>query len=476
MDRLELEEQARTVFTRLLSADFTTVVYKESREDWRKAQIVVSTVQSLLFNDKYRSLFSPTDFDLVISDEAHRSISGEARGVFEFFTGYKLGLTATPKDYLHGASNAADPREYERRAMLDTYRTFGCENREPTFRYSLLDGVRDGVLVNPTVVDARTHITTKMLSDGGFVVSFTDEETGEETEQSYGLREYERRFFSEATNRVFCMTFLNNALPDPISGETGKSIVFAVSQNHAARLTQILNEIADVMFPGSYQSDFAVQVTSLVSGAQEYTRQFANNNLRGSANVMPAYKTSKARVCVTVGMMTTGYDCPDLLNLASDAPRLLAHGVRPDQGTRNTAPQLRTGIHRRNARRWRPSEEDRVQAVRLLRRLRSTSRPTSTTTRSWNFPRCKGRATAQTLTETITSDTAMNTWARTRSTLLLEAQVGASGMKVDRNKELFNDETTLSVQSAINRDKLLEEQCAQFKSKNTRPTTLPACR
>ena len=79
VDRLELEEQARKVFTALLSADYQTVIYKENRDAWRSAEIVVTTVQSLLFNNKYQTLFSPTDFDLVISDEAHRSISGNAR-------------------------------------------------------------------------------------------------------------------------------------------------------------------------------------------------------------------------------------------------------------------------------------------------------------------------------------------------------------------------------------------------------------
>jgi type I restriction enzyme R subunit len=70
------------------------VIYKENRDDWRRAEIVVTTVQSLLFNNKYQRLFSPTDFDLVISDEAHRSIGGNARAVFDYFIGYKLGLTA----------------------------------------------------------------------------------------------------------------------------------------------------------------------------------------------------------------------------------------------------------------------------------------------------------------------------------------------------------------------------------------------
>jgi type I restriction enzyme R subunit len=321
VDRLELEDQAKKAFASLLSADFHTVVYKENRDDWMRAEIVVTTVQSLLFNNKYQRLFSPTDFDLVISDEAHRSIGGNARAVFEFFVGYKLGLTATPRDYLHrfNHANAGDPREVERRLLLDTYRTFGCESGQPTFRYTLLDGVRDGYLISPTVVDARTEITTELLSEKGFVVAFTDD-TGEDQQEAFKQREFEKRFFSDATNHLLCKTFLENALRDPISGEIGKAIVFAVSQNHAARLAQIFNEIANRMYPGRYQSDFAVQVTSSVPDAQQFALNFTNNKLLGSGNFIPAYKTSKARVCVTVGMMTTGYDCPDILNLGLFRP------------------------------------------------------------------------------------------------------------------------------------------------------------
>ncbi|NLF51978.1 MAG: DEAD/DEAH box helicase family protein [Leptolinea sp.] len=323
VDRLELEDQAKKAFTGLLSADFQTVVYKENRDDWRRAEIVVTTVQSLLFNNKYQNLFSPTDFDLVISDEAHRSIGGNARAVFNYFIGYKLGLTATPRDYLKhfdGTNgHSRDPREAERRLLLDTYRTFGCENSQPTFRYSLLDGVKEGYLINPTVVDARTEITTGLLSEEGFVVEFKDDE-GEDKQETFKQREFEKRFFADATNQLFCKTFLENAYRDPISGEIGKSIIFAVSQNHAAKLTQMLNQMADRMFPGKYQSDFAVQVTSQIPDAQQFTINFANNNLLGSANFLPDYKTSKARVCVTVGMMTTGYDCTDILNLGLFRP------------------------------------------------------------------------------------------------------------------------------------------------------------
>ena len=323
VDRLELEDQAKKAFGLLLKNDFKSIIYKENRSDWRKAEIVVTTVQSLLYNNKYQKLFSPTDFDMVISDEAHRSIGGNARAVFEYFIGYKLGLTATPKDYIKkfdkSKPTTKDPREYERRLLLDTYRTFGCEDAQPTFRYSLLDGVKDGFLINPIVVDARTEITTQLLSENGLVVEVIDK-NGDTQEQTYKQRQFEKKFFSEVTNKVFCKTFLENALRDPVSTEIGKSIVFAVSQNHAAKLTQILNVMADQMYPGKYNSDFAVQVTSHISEAQQYTINFTNNNLLGSANFMELYKTSKVRICVTVGMMTTGYDCPDLLNLCLMRP------------------------------------------------------------------------------------------------------------------------------------------------------------
>ena len=323
VDRLELEDQAQKAFNTILKNDYKSVIYKENRDEWRGAEVVVTTVQSLLFNNKYQRLFSPTDFDLVISDEAHRSIGGNARAVFDYFIGYKLGLTATPRDYLKkfnkAKSSTRDPREYERRMLLDTYRTFGCEDGQPTFRYSLLDGVRDRFLINPTVVDARSEVTTQLLSEQGYVVEIKDDQGGDQKE-AFKQRAFEKRFFSEPTNQLFCKTFLEHALRDPISGEIGKSIIFAVSQHHAAKLTQILNVMADIMFPNKYQSDFAVQVTSQITDAQQFTINFTNNKLLGSANFLPTYKTSKARICVTVGMMTTGYDCPDLLNLGLFRP------------------------------------------------------------------------------------------------------------------------------------------------------------
>ncbi|MEQ8518604.1 MAG: DEAD/DEAH box helicase family protein [Cytophagales bacterium] len=322
VDRLELEDQAWKAFTQYLKPDYSTFIYKEHKSDWHKADIVVTTIQSLMFNDKYRYDFSPTEFDLLISDESHRSISGNARAVFEYFHGYKLGLTATPRDYLKGVDpekvKENDPREIERRMLRDTYSTFGCEGGDPTFRYSLLDGVKDGYLINPKVLDARTEITTQLLSDEGYAVVVPTEE-GEETE-TFVSRDFEKKFFSEKTNNVFCQTFLENALRDPITNEIGKTIIFAVSQNHARKLTEMINEFAEQLFPNKYNSDFAVQVTSQVGDAQQMTINFTNNNLSGKTTWLEGYKSCKTRVCVTVGMMTTGYDCPDLLNICMMRP------------------------------------------------------------------------------------------------------------------------------------------------------------
>ena len=318
VDRLELEDQAYKNFKKYLSNDFKTVIFKENKDDWKKADIVVSTIQTFMRFNKYKDLFSPTDFDLVISDEAHRSIGGNSRAVFEFFLGYKLGLTATPKDYLKHVNMDKllqnDPRKLERRELLDTYKTFGCEHGEPTYRYSLIDGVNEGFLINPVVADGRTDITTDLLSKKGYAILVKNEE-GEKEEQRFFHKQFEKKFFSEKTNKSFCKAFIENALKDGLSGEIGKSIIFCVSQTHAAKIVNILNDFAMKAFPNKYNSDFAVQVSSDVEGAQQMTINFANNNLLGRTKFLEGYKSSRARVCVTVGMMTTGYDCQDILNI-----------------------------------------------------------------------------------------------------------------------------------------------------------------
>ena len=320
VDRLELETQAWKAFVRLLKNDFRTVIYKENRDDWRKAEIVVSTVQSLQFNNKYRRLFSPTDFDLLISDEAHRSIGGNSRAVFEYFIGYKLGLTATPKDYLKKIDPARiserDPREWERRQLLDTYKTFGCESGEPTFRYSLIDGVREDYLTQSGCCgrpDGNHHgiaCRRRLLRHAGE----RRRRIGRADLFRQGLRE-------EVLLRRDQPRFLRNLPEERPSRSTERGdrqdhhLLRAAGPRDAHR-SEALNEMAArtlsrqvqlrLCRPGDIQS---------LQDAQQMAVNFANNNLNGHTRFLDGYISSKTRVCVTVGMMTTGYDCEDLLNI-----------------------------------------------------------------------------------------------------------------------------------------------------------------
>lgn len=333
VDRIELEGQALKSFNKCFQNGeiFITQIFKADREGWSKADILISTVQTLCKNDKYYKLFSPSDFDLVVVDEAHRCISGVARQLFEYFVGYKIGLTATPKNFFRGVEEQKLKQnnifEYECRTLMDTYITFGCVPGKPTYSFTLVDGVKKKVLVNPFNIDARTKLTVKMLSQKGFKMNIpTDDEKEAEKqiEATFKGRHFERKLFSEPTNISLCRTFMDNAKRDPISNEIGKTIVFCVSQNHAGKITNILNKLADEYFPNKYNSDFAEQVTSQVDDPQEKTTQFndESNNLGGYSKWLSGYETSKTRVCVTVAMMTTGYDCKDLLNIVLLRPIL----------------------------------------------------------------------------------------------------------------------------------------------------------
>ena len=230
VDRLELEEQAWKNFKKYLNKDYDVEIFKKHKDDWNKNEILVTTTQSLIHQNKFKDIFSPTDFDLVISDEAHRSISGNSRALFEYFQGFKIGLTATPKDYLKNIENLSrnDQRSIDRRTLLDTYKTFGCESGVPTFRYSLLDGIRQNFLVKAKVTKVNTGITAQLLSEEGYSVAGVD----------YSSKDFQKTFFSEETNTSLCEAFFKNAFKDPISSEIGKTIMFCSTQDHSLEITQ----------------------------------------------------------------------------------------------------------------------------------------------------------------------------------------------------------------------------------------------
>ena len=317
VDTIELADQAEQNLKSYLK-DYSICIFKNDKDSALQNEIVIATIQSLATNQNYLRYFSDFDFDLLISDEAHRSISGaKSRVVFEYFKTTKIGLTATPKDFLKGITDdeliTSDPKKIERRLLMDTYRTFGCESGTPTFRFDLHSAVSHDppYLVNPIIFDKRSDKTNQMLLADGWTDTFIDSVTGEEVEESFKIRDFEHKVFSEALNELMCRELLNTAKKDPLTGEIGKTVIYCISQNHASKITRYLNKIADEKWAGKYSARsgaFARQITSGIDESQDLSKKFRNNQL------------GTTRIVTTVRMMTTGYDCPDLLNVVLMKP------------------------------------------------------------------------------------------------------------------------------------------------------------
>lgn len=316
VDRIELADQALQNISGYLK-EYNIGIFKENKEMALQNKVVIATIQSLSYNQNYLKFFSQFDFDVLISDEAHRSIYGNNKVIFEYFEGAKIGLTATPKDFLKGIDTKKladeDPRKLEKRILLSTYETFGCKSGEPTFRFDLKEAVshKPPYLVNPVIYDKRSDKTDQMLSEQGWTDAFIDEQTGQQVEETFKIRQLEKKVFSEGLNHLIVEELIKTAKTDPITGEVGKTIVYCISQRHASKITRLLNEIADKKFPDKYSGHngvFARQITSNIVGSQELTKKYRNNQL------------GNTRFAVTVNMMTTGYDCTDLLNVVFMKP------------------------------------------------------------------------------------------------------------------------------------------------------------
>ena len=299
VDRIELAKQTMEDFNVVLH-EYSPVIYKNARRtgELPGSSVVVATIQSLMVDRRYREEFTPFYFDLVVNDEAHRSIYGDAREVVQFFQGTRIGLTATPKAYLKNIDvdklGAENPKALEARLLRDTYHYFGCEPGNPTFRYDIIEAVKDPegpFLCRPKIIDIRSEITTQSLEDTGWAVRINEQE------ENYKVQDLERRIFTPARNELMCRAFLENAQKAP-DGKMGKSILFAVNQTHATALTKILNDI---------QPESAVTITSRIKDASGIAKDFRDGK-------------RKERIAVSVDMLSTGYNCRDLLNVVLMRP------------------------------------------------------------------------------------------------------------------------------------------------------------
>ena len=300
VDRIELAKQTMEDFNVVLR-EFSPVIFKTARRrpmELLGSSVVVATIQSLMTQRRYRTEFTPFHFDLVINDEAHRSIYGDAREVVQFFQATRIGLTATPKAYLKNVDvdqlSFENPKALEARQLRDTYHYFGCEPGTPTFRYDIIDAVKDPegpFLCLPKIFDVRSDITTQALADKGWAVVINEQE------ENFKIQDLERKIFTPERNKIMCEAFLKHAQRDP-SGKIGKSIVFAVNQTHATMITKILN---------SLQSNLAVTITSRIPDASFIAKDFRDGK-------------RAEQVAVSVDMLSTGYNCRDLLNVVLMRP------------------------------------------------------------------------------------------------------------------------------------------------------------
>jgi type I restriction enzyme R subunit len=300
VDRIELAKQTMEEFAVFLS-EFKPVVFKTARRrpgELLGSSVVVATIQSLMVDRRYREEFTPFYFDLVINDEAHRSIYGDAREVVQFFQATRIGLTATPKAYLKNINveqlETDNPKALEARQLRDTYHYFGCEPGLPTFRYDIIDAFQDPegpFLCLPKIFDLRSDITTQALAEKGWAVVINEQE------ETFKVKDLERKVFTPARNRLMCEAFLEEAQKDP-TGVIGRSIVFAVNQKHATDLTKTFNDL---------QPGVAVTITSRIPEASAIAKEFRDGK-------------RPERIAVSVDMLSTGYNCRDLLNIGLMRP------------------------------------------------------------------------------------------------------------------------------------------------------------
>ena len=314
VDRIALARQAEDAFTDHLR-DYPCHVLRPGRGFDRVKRVTIATLQTMI--TEYPEL-SPGYFDLVITDECHRSIYGKWSGVLRHFDGIQLGLTATP--CTADADALPDPEDGQ--FVRDTLRFF--ELAEPTFRYPLRRAIEEGHLVSYRIYKA---MTVKTAADGGFPVrrdeldwSAMDEQTRAEFEELFAVsdaitvdpRALERKFTIPERNRALVREF-RDAHEKGFMGRDGvrrwpawgKTIVFAVTKRHAETLAEMFDaHFADRKpHPATRYADFVV---SDVGGGPA----------PDASAIVKRFKDEEfPQILVSVNMLDTGFDCPEAVNL-----------------------------------------------------------------------------------------------------------------------------------------------------------------
>jgi type I restriction enzyme R subunit len=330
VDRIPLAKQTEDAFAEHL-IDFPAYVLRAGRRFQDEKRITITTLQSMV---NIYSEYSAGYFDLVISDECHRSIYGKWSGVLKHFDGVQVGLTATPcvidPDVL-----AAMGDQDDQLAIRDTLRFFEVER--PTFSYKMRDAIREGYLVPYQIYKAKT---VKTAAEGGFEVardeldwSAMDADTRTELEKLFEeeaatnkkRREpkktdsitidpaaLERKITIPERNRAIVREFrevMDNGYIDakgvlrkPLFG---KVIVFAVTKRHAETLANMF----DQAFAEKKPSPEVRYADYVVSGMGD------DDTVDGMTKIKRFKKEPFPQILVSVNMLDTGFDCPEVVSL-----------------------------------------------------------------------------------------------------------------------------------------------------------------
>lgn len=313
VDRIPLAVQADDAFSEHLP-DYPAYVLRAGRRFQDEKQITITTLQSMvnIYGD-----YSAGYFDLIISDECHRSIYGKWSGILKHFDGIQIGLTATPC-----TMGAELDDEEDRLFVRDTLRFFEVDR--PTFSYKLKEAIRDGFLVPYHIYKA---LTVKTAAEGGFEVkrneldwSAMDAETNAEFNRLFVARDtitvdpsaLERRFTIPERNRAIVREFRQVLDQGFMDGKgvlrkplIGKTIVFAVNKRHAETLAKMFDDA----FADRKDSPDVRYADFVVSG-------MGNDDTPDGLSMIKRFKKEPfPKILVSVNMLDTGFDCPAVVNL-----------------------------------------------------------------------------------------------------------------------------------------------------------------
>ena len=296
-DRTVLVKQAKNNFTKLLP-NMSTCNLLSTTDNPEDSRIVFSTYQTMMNaidvtkNKEGNKLFTPGHFDLIIVDEAHRSIYNKYQAIFEYFDGLVVGLTATPR-------NDVD---------RNTYRFFEIENDVPTYAYEYEKAVKEGYLVDYHVIKTSTD-----FMDRGIKYSELSEKEKEEYENTFTDEEENMPeeidssaintwLFNRDTIKKLLEVLMEKGLKVKGGDELGKTIIFARNHKHAQKIVDIFNEL----YP-EYRGEFA---------------KLVDNQVKYNETIIDDFSTKEKwpQIAVSVDMLDTGVDVPEILNLVFFKP------------------------------------------------------------------------------------------------------------------------------------------------------------